>query len=395
MTKLTKHSFSNWFTLIKRSFAAWSDDYAPSMGAALSYYTVFSMAPLLLLVISVAGLVFGQEAARGELFSTLTGLMGAEAAKTIQEMLAAMSKPAQGAPGTAISIGVLVVGATTVFGELQDALDRIWRAPDRAKKGGLWGLLRSRVLSFGMVLGIAFLLMVSLVSTAAVSALGKWWGGYFGEWEVVLQVVNVLVGFLITAVGFGLIYKFMPRVHVPWSDVVWGASVTSLLFTVGKFLIGLYIGKTGVASGFGAAGSVAVVFVWVYYSAQIFLLGAEFTWIYAQMFGSRSHLKLAEQAPVAPQRTGDAVADASLAVEHAAHESVPIVSVTKARTRQLDMEKVAQLVLSIAVAVAIQRLLPKLIVKLTIGRAQRGIAKSLNAHGERLRDDADLRARRG
>jgi len=173
------HTGAQWWALVKRSIAAWSDDYAPSMGAALSYYSVFSMGPLLLLVISVAGLFFGADAARGELFTTLEGLMGAEAAKTLQEMLAAMAKPSHGVTGTAISVGVLVIGATTGFGELQDALDRIWRAPDRVKSGGIWGLLRSRVLSFGMNLGIAFLLMVSLVMTAAVSALGKWWGGLF------------------------------------------------------------------------------------------------------------------------------------------------------------------------------------------------------------------------
>ena len=174
MKQLRTHSPTEWWNLVKRSVVAWSDDYAPSMGAALSYYSVFSMAPLLLLVISIAGLVFGQDAARGELFSTLQGLMGPEAAKTIQEMLSAMSSPERGAVGTAISLGVLAIGATTVFGELQDALDRIWRAPDRVKTGGIWGLLRSRIFSFGMVLGIAFLLMVSLDTTAAVSALGKW-----------------------------------------------------------------------------------------------------------------------------------------------------------------------------------------------------------------------------
>jgi membrane protein len=299
---------AQWATLVKRSFAAWSDDYAPSMGAALSYYSVFSMAPLLLLVISIAGLVFGQDAARGELFTTLAGLMGVDAAKTLQEMLSAMSKPSHGITGTAISIGALVIGATTVFGELQDALDRIWRAPGRVKTGGLWGLLRSRVFSFGMILGIAFLLMVSLVLTAAVSALGMWWGGFFGEWELLLQGVNLLIGFLLTSAGFALIYKFMPRVRVQWHDVWWGAAITSLLFSIGKFLIGLYIGKTGVASGFGAAGSIAVVFVWVYYSAQIFLLGAEFTWIYAQTFGSLRVADVGQTTSAPPSRNESATA---------------------------------------------------------------------------------------
>ena len=280
-----KPTLQAWWTLVKTAVSSWLDDYAPSMGAALSYYTVFSLAPLLLIVVSVAGLVFGQDAVRGELFAQLQGLMGADAAKAVQDLLVSVNKPAQGILGTIVGIALLVFGATTVFGELQDALDRIWRAPARAK-GGLWSLLRARLLSFGMILGLAFLLMVSLVLGAAISALGKWWGPAFGGWETLLQIVNLLVGFGLTTLVFAMIYKMMPRVKVQWHDVWLGALVTSLLFTIGKFLIGLYIGKSGVASGFGAAGSLIVVFIWVYYSAQIFLLGAEFTWIYAKTLGS-------------------------------------------------------------------------------------------------------------
>jgi len=289
-----KPSMKAWWTLVKTSVSSWLDDYAPSMGAALSYYTVFSLAPLLLIVVSVAGLVFGEEAVRGELFAQLQGLMGADAAKAIQDLLASVNKPAKGVFATLIGIALLVFGATTVFGELQDALDRIWRAPAR-EKGGLWSLLRARLLSFGMILGLAFLLMVSLVLGAAISALGKWWGPAFGGWETLLQIVNLLVGFGLTTLVFAMIYKLMPRVKVEWHDVWLGALVTSLLFTIGKFLIGLYIGKSGVASGFGAAGSLIVVFIWVYYSAQIFLLGAEFTWVYAKTLGSlRSEEGIAE-----------------------------------------------------------------------------------------------------
>ena len=282
-----------WWTLVKRSAAAWIDDYAPSMGAALSYYTVFSLAPLLLIVVSIAGLVFGEEAARGEIFGQLAGLLGADAAIAVEGVLASLNKPAQGVTGTFIGIGVLLIGATSVFGELQDALDRIWRAPVRQRGGGLWRLLRARLLSFGMILGIAFLLMVSLVIGAVIAALGKWWGGFFGGWEVLLQIVNLVVGFGLTTLVFAMIYKLMPRVRVQWRDVWIGALVTAVLFSAGKFLIGLYIGKSGVASGFGAAGSLIVVFVWVYFSAQIFLVGAEFTWIYARMFGSMKHLEAA------------------------------------------------------------------------------------------------------
>ena len=311
-------SLKTWWTLVKTAVASWLDDYAPSMGAALSYYTVFSLAPLLLIVVSVAGLVFGEDAVRGELFSQLQGLMGADAAKAVQDLLASVNKPSQGIVGTVVGIALLLFGATTVFGELQDALDRIWRAPAR-KKGGLWLLLRARLLSFGMILGLAFLLMVSLVLGAAISALGKWWGPAFGGWETLLQIVNLLVGFGLTTAVFAMIYKMMPRVHVRWHDVWLGAIVTSLLFTIGKFLIGLYIGKSGVASGFGAAGSLVVVFIWVYYSAQIFLLGAEFTWVYAKTLGSlRSEEGVVEVAQKAaradevPTRSDDPQTPASV-----------------------------------------------------------------------------------
>ncbi len=280
------HSLREWWQLVKAAAAGWVADYAPSMGAALSYYTVFSLAPVLLIVVSVAGLVFGEEAARGVVFEQIAGLVGAEPARAIEAMLQSLNKPERGVLGTAIGVVALGIGATTVFGELQDALDRIWRAPARNGTSGLWALLRARLLSFGMILGIAFLLMVSLVLSAALSALGKWWGGVFGEWEILLQAVNLAVGLAMTTAVFALIYKVMPRVKVRWHDVWLGALTTAVLFSVGKFVIGLYIGKSGIASGFGAAGSLAIIFVWVYYSAQIFLLGAEFTWVYAKTFGS-------------------------------------------------------------------------------------------------------------
>jgi membrane protein len=177
-------------------------------------------------------------------------------------------------------------------------LDRIWRVPMRKRGGGLWRLLRSRFLSFGMVLGIAFLLIVSLVVSAAIAAIGEWWGPAFGGWEALAQTITQVFAFIVTTIAFAMIYKWMPRAKIWWSDVWIGATVTSLLFTLGKFLIGLYIGKSGVTSGFGAAGSLIVIFVWVYYSAQIFLLGAEFTWVYAKTFGSMKGRKVAESGEV-------------------------------------------------------------------------------------------------
>ena len=272
-------------SLFKQAVGAWSEDYAPSMGAALSYYTLFSIAPLLLIVIAVTGWFFGDEAARGELTSGLQGLMGEQGAKAIEGMVANASKPKQGVIATVVGVFVLILGATTVFAELQNSLDRIWRAPAREKVSGLWRILRARLLSIGMILGIAFLLMVSLVLDALLQSIGRMWGT--GAWEAVAQTVNTLVGFGLTTTVFALIYKLIPRAKIEWHDVWVGAAVTAVLFTVGKFLIGFYIGRSAVASSFGAAGSLVVVMIWVYYSAQIFLLGAEFTWVYSHAHGSR------------------------------------------------------------------------------------------------------------
>jgi membrane protein len=279
--------------LVKQAVKAWSDDYAPSMGAALSYYTLFSIAPLLLIVISVAGFIFGDEAVRGELTGGLQFMMGEEGAKAIEGLLASVSEPKEGIIATVIGIFVLLLGATTVFGELQNALDRIWRAPAR-EAGGVWRMLRSRLLSLGMILGIAFLLMVSLVFDAVLQGLGKIWGT--GALEAFAQALNLVIGFFLTTTIFALIYKLMPRAKIEWHDVWVGAAVTAVLFTLGKFLISMYIGRSAVASSFGAAGSLVVVMIWVYYSAQIFLLGAEFTWVYAHSHGSRR----GEKRPGAP-----------------------------------------------------------------------------------------------
>jgi membrane protein len=267
--------------LIKAAVSSWVDDFAPSMGAALSYYTVFSLAPMLLIVIGVAGLIFGAEAARGEIVTQLRGLMGEQGAVAVEELLKSASDPGKGILATIVGFGTLLVGATAVFAELQSSLDRIWRTPAPPNESGIWGIIRTRILSFGLILGLGFLMIVSLVLSAALAALGNWWGSYLGNWEFVLQALNFVVSFGVVTVVFAAIYKFMPHATIAWKNVWVGAIVTALLFTIGKFLISLYIGKSGVASGFGAAGSFAVLLVWVYYSAQIFLLGAEFTWVYS------------------------------------------------------------------------------------------------------------------
>lgn len=274
--------------LIAKSVAAWLDDFAPSMGAALAYYTLFSIAPLLIIAIAVAGLAFGQEAARGEIVDQIQGLLGAQGASAVQGLLQSANQPARDIFAALLSAVTLFVGATSVFAELQSDLDRIWRVPAPVRENSLWLLLRTRLLSFGLVLGLGFLLLVSLLLSAGIAALGKWSSGLFGEREVFFQALNFGISFASTTLLFALLYKLMPRARVAWRDVWIGAAVTALLFEIGKVFIGLYLGKTSVLAGFGAAGSLVVLLVWVYFSAQIFLLGAEFTWVYSHQYGSRA-----------------------------------------------------------------------------------------------------------
>ncbi|HNF64206.1 MAG TPA: YihY/virulence factor BrkB family protein [Plasticicumulans sp.] len=281
----------------RQAVSAWSDDYAASMGAALAYYTTFSIAPLLIIVIAIAGAVFGHDAAQGHILAQLRDLLGKDGALAIEWLLKSASDPQQGMVATVISVVTLVIGATTVFGELQTSLDRIWQAPAATRPEGLWALLRTRLLAFGMVLGIAFLLLVSLVLSAVIAALGEWWSPWFGERELLAQAANFIAGFVLITAAFALIYKLLPRARIAWRDVWTGAAITALLFSIGKLLIGLYLGKSSTASAFGAAGSFVVLLVWVYYSAQIFFLGAEFTWVYAHAHGSRRGEPRSRPAP--------------------------------------------------------------------------------------------------
>ena len=295
---------SRQWQLIKAAITAWSNDYAPSMGAALSYYTLFSLAPLLIIVIAVAGMLFGQDAAQGAIVEQLRGIMGEDGAVAVEGMLKTVRGTGKNVIATIVGTVVLLLGATAVFGELQSALDRIWRTPAPKKESGLWHMVHTRLLSFGLVLGLGFLLIVSLVVCAVLAALGKWWGGWFQGWDVVLEILNFAVSFGIFTVLFAMIYKYMPRARIAWHDVWTGAAVTALLFSIGKVLIGLYLGKSSLASGFGAAGSVVVLLAWVYYSAQIFLLGAEYTWVYAKWHGSHAHKSTPAKSSPVPNRPG-------------------------------------------------------------------------------------------
>lgn len=292
--------------LIGKSFSAWVDDYASSMGAALAYYTLFSIAPLLIIVIAIAGLVFGQDAARGEIVAQIQGLLGRDGAIAVQGLLKSTSEPVEGIVAIVLSSIMLFIGATTVFAELQSDLDRIWRVSARAKQNGIFIMLRTRLLSFGLVLGLGFLLLVSLLIGAAIAAFGRWWEGFFEGWEAILQTIDFFLSFAITTVLFAMIYKLMPRARIAWRDVWIGAAVTALLFEIGKLLIGLYLGKANVVSGFGAAGSLVVLLVWVYFAAQIFLLGAEFTWVYANEHGSKADRSGQRSLPVESNHSGAA-----------------------------------------------------------------------------------------
>jgi len=277
---------SGLWEVVKEAGTRWVDDYAQSMGAALAYYTMFSIAPLLLVVISIGGFFFGEQAARGEIFNRLSEMIGAPGALAVQELLESVQRPTESIATMSIGFVLTLIGATTVFGELQDALDRVWRVPPKPGQSGLRGLLRARLLSFGMILGIGLLLIASLVASASLVALRKRWGPAFGSWATT-SIAELALSFIVFTVVFALIYKTIPRVQIDWKDVWIGSAATSILFTIGKSLIGIYIGRSGITSGFGAAASLVAVLVWVFYSAQIFLFGAEFTCAYAHRFGSR------------------------------------------------------------------------------------------------------------
>ena len=270
--------------LFKSAATGWKADNCLSMGAALAFYSLLSMAPLLVLVITVAGLVIGRDEAQSLLFTQLSGLLGDTGAEGVKVVLENARGKGEGLMQTLVSAVVLLVGATTVFGELQDDLDRIWKA-ESPKAKGLWGQVRKRLLSFGLIVVIGFLLLVSLVVSAAVSYMGSRW---FGGTQAVARMLELVGSMLVMTALFAMIFKILPSRRIPWSDVLVGALVTAALFTVGKYLIGLYIGKSSMASGFGAAGTLVVAIVWVYYSSQIFFFGAELTRAYSVAHGSKS-----------------------------------------------------------------------------------------------------------
>lgn len=270
----------------KDSVTQWIEDEPFQLAAALSYYTLFSLAPLIIIAIAIAGFAFGREAAQNQIVETLQGMIGQESAQAVQAMVENASKePKTGILSTIIGVVALLFGAGGVVGQLQTSLNKIWGVTAKAGQG-VWGFVRQRFISFGMVLGIGFLLLTSLVVSALVTGFTQWMTGLMGGVEFLAHGLDLVVSFVFITVLFAMIYRFLPDVRIQWRDVWIGALITSFLFTVGKFLIGLYLGTSGVTSTFGAAGSLIAVLLWVYYSSLIFFLGAEFTQVYASAYGA-------------------------------------------------------------------------------------------------------------
>ncbi len=311
-------NLGSYWAVLKEAGTQWVADKAPRLGAALAYYTIFSIAPLIVIAIGVAGMVFGQEAARGQIAGQVEHLVGKQGGEAVQTMVEQAGQPSKGTLGTVLGVTMLLFGAAGLFGQLQDALNTIWEVQPKPGRG-LWGLIRDRFLSLSMVLGVTFLLLVSLLVSTALAAVG----GVLGDWQtgVVGQAITTVFDLLVITVLFALIYRFLPDAEIAWRDVWLGAALTAALFTVGKLLIGLYLGRAGVASAYGAAGSLAVLLVWLYYAAQIFLFGAELTKAYANRCGSRLKPKEHAEAVTAdaraqqglPPAKGKSTADAGLA----------------------------------------------------------------------------------
>lgn len=271
-----------WDFLVE-TFGEWSEDRAPRLGAALAYYTVFSLAPILVIAIAIAGLVFGREAVQGQVLQQIEHLVGPQGAEAIRAMVASAEQDeGRGIVATIFGVAALLFGASGVFGELQDSLNQIWDV--KPKEGrGLWGTVKDRFFSFAMVLGVGFLLLVSQVIATALTAFGDLLGRFVPE--AALYAVNFTVSLAVVSAIFAVIFKVLPDAEIRWRDVIPGAVVTALLFGIGRYAIGLYLGTSGLSSAYGAAGSLVVVLVWVYYSAQILFFGAEFTRVWARRRG--------------------------------------------------------------------------------------------------------------
>jgi membrane protein len=271
--------------LLKRTFADWNEDNAPRLAAALAYYTVFSLAPVLVIVVAVAGVAFGAEEVRGALAEQVSGMLGDSGGRLVAGMLEQASRPRDSIVAMAIALATLLFGASGLFAQLQEALNTVWEVKPKPGRG-LLGVVKDRFLSFTMVVGVGFLLLVSLVLSAALQAVQRFAEGRVARMPPVFEALGTVLGLALTALLFAMLFRFLPDVKLEWSDVWRGALATAVLFTAGKYALGAYLGRAAVGSAYGAAGSLAIVLIWVYYSTQILLFGAELTQAYARMRGS-------------------------------------------------------------------------------------------------------------
>ena len=271
-----------WF-LIRQTFNEWSEDGAPRLGAALAYYSIFSLGPLLIIAIAVASLFFDGGSAQQQIMGQIRSLVGDQGAQAIEPMLAGTSTGSQSIVATVLGVVILLFGALSVVVQLKDALNIIWNV-DRTPISGIWGYVRTYALSLAAVLGLGFLLTISLLSSAVIAGMGQTFAS--GLNEATLHAVNFVVNFFVLTLLFAMMFKYLPDITIAWRDVWIGAALTALLFNLGRFLIALYLGKQGLESTYGAASSIVLILVWIYYSAQIVFFGAEFTQVYARRFGS-------------------------------------------------------------------------------------------------------------
>lgn len=305
--------------LVKSTYSGWIQDKAPRLGASLAFYTLLSMAPMMIVVIAIAGLAFGEKAAKGRLVWEIQSLVGWQGAVVIQSLLSSARGWGRGMVASAVGLGTLFFGATAVVNELRDALNTIWHAPPKPEQGyfrSFIGILKDRFLSFVVVVAGGFLLMMLLIVSASLRAFGPYLSELLPVHSWAPRVFYSIASFLLMAILFAVLFKLLPDIRVEWSDVLIGAVFTSVLFNVGKYLIGLYLGNTTVGNGYGAAGSLVIVLVWVYYSAQVFFFGAEFTAAYTRRYGSifRRTLELRQSQPEAQVVTADRAPESDLAL---------------------------------------------------------------------------------
>jgi len=330
--------FSNLPKILKLSYQGWKEDKASRLSAALAYYTIFSLAPLLVIIIAITGLFWEQGAVQTQVMNQVEGLVGTEGRTFISDLLTSASNPARGITATIIGIITLLFGALGVFNELHNALNTIWEVKEEETKGFLESIKKvifSRLLSFSMILGIGFLLLVSLVVSAGLSAAQETVGNAIPISEILLQLANLVISIGVITILFALIYKYLPDAEIAWRDVWLGAFVTAILFSLGKLLIGLYLGNSAVASSFGAAGSLALLLIWIYYSAQILFFGAEFTQVYANTYGSKIVPESEEEAAQRKESLGPV---SKAGKEFKPQSTIPVTSAATAGEKRLERE---------------------------------------------------------